>query len=197
MGAFTCAVLIVAILLIIAYVHRRTEEKCRIAMIMMRLWHDHVARTRDYLRSNTLCGATQEKAAAAAADLDYLLSNQDEIGAYFGKLRNSPQDGAKLAQLLREHIVIAGDIVAAAKAGGDISKLSDDWGINADKIADFISRGKREAEMMRKMMREHLKLTAASLNLQLAGKWKEDSQNFTNIANQAIHMGAHMAGWRS
>jgi len=50
--------------------------------------------------------------------------------------------GAKLASLLREHILIAADIVKAAKAGdGDgVTKGQAAWRANAEDIADFFCR---------------------------------------------------------
>lgn len=47
----------------------------------------------------------------------------------------------KLADLLREHILIAGKIAVAAKAGNqaDVKKLEADWHTNADDIAKFLS----------------------------------------------------------
>lgn len=58
------------------------------------------------------------------------------IKPYYGK-----KAGNKLAQLLRDHILIAGKVVAAAKSGNqpDFKKYNDEWFKNADDITNFLS----------------------------------------------------------
>ncbi len=77
---------------------------------MRKLWEDHVTWTRNYIVS-ALAGLDDASAVAQR-----LLKNQDDIGAaiipYYGETA-----GKKLAQLLRHHILIAADVVSAAKTG--------------------------------------------------------------------------------
>jgi len=69
-----------------------------------------------------------------------LLKNQEDIGnaiiPYYGK-----DAGNKLTQLLKEHIMIATEVVATAKSG-DPKKFAEadkKWIANADDIAAFLS----------------------------------------------------------
>src|SRR5688572_23585521 len=86
------------------------DESDAVRVTMRKLWENHVVWTRMVIVS----------AIAGSPDLDAatqrLLSNQDDIGdaivPYFGA-----SAGATLAELLRDHIVIAAVILGAAKAG--------------------------------------------------------------------------------
>src|SRR5215831_2653258 len=75
---------------------------------MRRLWEDHIIWTRQYLVS-AIAGLPDADAAAAR-----LLRNQQDIGdavkPFYGDAA-----GDRLTALLRDHILIAVDVVAAAK----------------------------------------------------------------------------------
>ena len=100
---------------------------------MRRLWSDHVAYTRLFIVS----------AAAGSADKDAttqrLLQNQADIGnavaAFYGQ-----DAGNKLTALLKDHILIAANIVTAAKAGDNAKVASENkkWHDNAIDIAKFL-----------------------------------------------------------
>jgi len=100
---------------------------------MRRLWSDHVAYTRLFIVS----------AASGSADKDAttqrLLQNQADIGnavsEFYGR-----DAGNKLTGLLKEHIVIAANIVAAAKAGDNAKVTSENkrWHDNAVDLAKFL-----------------------------------------------------------
>lgn len=77
---------------------------------MRKLWEDHITYTRNYIIS-ALAGLGDADAVAQR-----LLKNQDDIGdaikPFYGE-----EAGKKLAVLLRDHIMIAAEVVKAAKAG--------------------------------------------------------------------------------
>ena len=94
------------------------------------LWEDHIVWTRLAIISLTT-GSPDTQATVAR-----LLKNQADIGnavkPFYGKAA-----GNALTAELRKHILIAADVVAAAKAG-DQAKLADAqarWQQNADDIA--------------------------------------------------------------
>src|SRR5512145_708665 len=97
------------------------------------LWEDHVTWTRLYLVS-AIAGLPDTQATA-----ERLLRNQADIGnavkPFYGEAA-----GAKLTALLRDHILIAADLVGAAKAGDNakIGTARTRWYANADEIADFL-----------------------------------------------------------
>ncbi len=100
---------------------------------MRRLWMDHTVYTRLYIVS---AFAELPDAQTIAGRL---LRNQEDIGnaivPYYGK-----DAGKKLTELLKEHITIAVDVVAAAKTG-DKEKFAESdkkWIQNADDIAAFL-----------------------------------------------------------
>src|SRR6476660_5521728 len=84
------------------------QEPVRVAL--RKLWADHVIWTRQYIVA-AVAGTPDADAAAGR-----LLKNQADIGAsivpYYGQA-----GGDRLAELLKQHILIAVDLVAAAKAG--------------------------------------------------------------------------------
>ncbi len=153
---------------------------------MRKLWEDHITWTRLFIVS-------------AVADLpdkgpttQRLLSNQTDIGnaikPFYGE-----QAGEKLTSLLKEHILIAADVVAAAK-GNDTAKLADAskrWYANADEIAAFLS-GANSAQWpageMKTMMHEHLNLTTAEAVARLKGDWAADIAAYEKVHGQILAM---------
>src|SRR6266513_4344187 len=100
---------------------------------MRKLWSDHVFWTRLYIIS-ALAGDASAQTAA-----NRLLRNQEDIGnaivPYYGAAA-----GTQLTNLLKQHILIAVDLVTAAKAG-DQAKVADAdsrWHSNANGIATFL-----------------------------------------------------------
>ena len=82
--------------------------------------------------------------------------------------------GERLSALLTEHILVAADVLAAAKAGDQaaVERHSRIWYRNGNQIADFLHetnpRHWPRAEM-RAMMRYHLDLTLAEAVAHLTG----------------------------
>ena len=101
---------------------------------MRKLWEDHITWTR--LAIISLEGGTPDTSATVAR----LLRNQTDIGnaikPYYGTAA-----GDTLTRELKAHILIAADVIAAAKAG-DEAKLADAqarWVANADHIAAILN----------------------------------------------------------
>ena len=152
---------------------------------MRRLWEDHITWTRLYIVS----------AIAALPDLDAaagrLLQNQDDIGdaiaTFYGE-----DAGDALAQLLREHILIAADLVAAAKDGDNalVAIELEDWYANADEIAAFLAAANPAwpAATLAEMMRAHLDQTLAEATARLNGDWANDVAAYDEIHAHILHM---------
>ena len=165
--------------------HSMDNSKTALAKAMRDLWADHVVWTRAYI----IAAASDSPDAQAAANR--LLANQDQIGAaivpYYGQAA-----GTKLSGLLRDHILIAVDLVGAAKAN-DQAKLRDAdqrWHANAADIATFLSGANpnwpREAVLS--MMNEHLALTTQEATARLNKDWAGDVATFDKIFDQAMMM---------
>src|ERR1043166_2516265 len=84
---------------------------------MRRLWSDHVVWTRNYI----VAAVANDPSASNA--LTRLMRNQEDIGNAIKPFYGDAA-GSKLTDLLKQHIAIAGDLVAAAKAG-DATKQAD------------------------------------------------------------------------
>ena len=120
-----------------------------------------------------------------------LLKNQEDIGnaivPYYGA-----DAGKKLTDLLKQHILIAVDLVSAAKAN-DQAKLKDAdarWHANAADLATFLSGANpnwpRQAVL--DMLNQHLALTTREATDRLQKNWTDDVSNFDNIYSQAMMM---------
>jgi ferredoxin-fold anticodon binding domain-containing protein len=83
--------------------------------------------------------------------------------------------GDKLAQLLREHILIDGKVVAAVLAGNqaDLEKYNKEWYNNADDIAKFLSaqNPKYSYEQLQEMLHEHLELFTDDVAARVKKDW--------------------------
>ncbi|MNH89946.1 hypothetical protein D3C87_1032900 [compost metagenome] len=138
---------------------------------MQKAWIDHTIWTRSYIVS-ALSNLPDQKDV-----LDRLLRNQQDIGnlikPYYGEAA-----GNKLADILREHIQIAGKIVMAAKAGNqeDVKKLEADWHRNADDIAKFLSAANPnwQFKVLQEMLYTHLQLITEIVLDYIKGDWKAD-----------------------
>lgn len=152
---------------------------------MRRLWTDHVAYTRLYIISAT------QRLPDTDATAKRLLKNQDDIGAaikpYYGA-----EAGDRLAGLLKEHITIATEIVDAAMMNDEAKKdaASKRWGTNADRLATFLSGANPNWPKadLRKMLDQHLELTAEELDAQLKKDWDRGIATYDRINDQILGM---------
>ena len=162
------------------------SPKARLRGDMRKLWEDHVTWTRLFIVS----------AEAGAGDTDAtaqrLLKNQDDIGDAIKPLYGDAA-GSRLTALLRDHILIAGDLLGAA-AVGDTAKVDATnarWYANADDIAGFLAQANPAnwpVEEMRHMMREHLDLTLSEAVNHLQGDWAADIADYDRIHLQILGM---------
>ena len=121
---------------------------------MRKLWEDHITWTRLYIVSAV--GGLADKDATAQR----LLQNQTDIGNAIKPFYGDAA-GAKLTALLRDHILVAAELIDAAKAGNkpkqdDATKR---WFANADEIAAFLSGANAKNWPLadaKKMMHDHL-----------------------------------------
>ena len=121
-----------------------------------------------------------------------LLANQDDLGdaikPYYGDAA-----GERLAELLREHIVIAADVLAAAKAGDSdaLNAALERWYDNGNEIAAFLNAANPRSwplEEMRAMLREHLDLTTNEAVARLGGDWDADVRAYDRAHEQVLEM---------
>jgi hypothetical protein len=153
---------------------------------MRRLWEEHVTWTRLAVISLTT------KSPDTSATVARLLKNQTDIGnaikPYYGAAA-----GKQLTALLREHILIAADLIAAALEG-DTAAVSDQqarWTANADQIASLLNRANSrfwKLRPMKAMLHDHLRLTTDEVLARLTQNWTADVKAYDQIHRQALHM---------
>ncbi|HJQ68367.1 MAG TPA: acetylglutamate kinase [Blastocatellia bacterium] len=153
---------------------------------MRKLWEDHVIWTRQFVVSAV--AGLPDKAAAT----ERLIQNQVDIGNAIKPFYGDAA-GERLTALLKDHIMVAAELVTAAKAG-DKAKANEAgkrWNANADEIAAFLSGANPKAwplAEMKKMMRDHLDLTTTEVVARLRGDWAADITAYENIRTQILHM---------
>jgi hypothetical protein len=150
----------------------RTHE---LRTAMRKLWEDHITYTRNYIIS-ALADLPDQDAVAKR-----LMANQDDLGAaivpYYGDAA-----GKKLTALLRDHITIATEVVAAAKSGdkGKLDAAQAKWTANGKDLAAFLAganpnwpQGDLEA-----MLQKHLDLTSGEVVARLGKDWDADIRSY-------------------
>ncbi|WP_082232802.1 glycosyltransferase [Halobacillus massiliensis] len=156
-------------------VHAETKDKClsqaevEFKNEFRKLWIDHVLWTSNYITSATTAGAEDQKQV-----LSRLLKNQEDIGNAIKPVYGEDA-GNKLTDLLKEHIIIAGKIVDAAKSGNVdmVNQLNKEWYKNADDIAAFLSGANPNLknEDLKKLLYRHLELVTDDLTASLEKDW--------------------------
>jgi hypothetical protein len=154
------------------------------------LWEDHVAWTRLFIVS-AVAGLPDTDATAKR-----LLQNQTDIGNavanFYGK-----DAGSKLEALLKDHILIAGDIIGAAKAKNDakVKDRSTAWYANADEIAAFLASANPawSAATLKDMMRAHLDQTLKEATAQLSGDYATSVAEYAHITTHILEMADALA----
>lgn len=154
--------------------HSATELNCKkildFKLANHKLWDDHVTWTRNYIVSYLSDSENKDET------LQRLLKNQDDIGESFGVFYGI-ENGKKISQLFREHISIAGQVVAAAKSGNtaDLEKYNSLWFKNADDITNLLSslNPNLSKKDLKEMFYKHLQLVTTQAVAELNKNWKE------------------------
>lgn len=151
-----------------------TESVINLKYPLQKLWVEHAWWTREFIVSN-LAGLKDQNVV-----LDRLLKNQEDLGniikPYYGQ-----EAGKKLTTLLKEHIMIAGKIIEAAKKDDQASleKYNKSWYQNADEIVTFLTSANPNwsKKVLTEMFYTHLKLTTDEVVDRLKGDWAGDIKN--------------------
>src|SRR4051794_37279433 len=153
---------------------------------MRKLWEDHVTWTRLFIVS-AVAGSPDKEATTQR-----LLQNQTDIGNavadYYGR-----DAGNKLTALLRDHILIAANIVTAAKAGENAKVASENkrWRENATDIARFLHGANPnhwpEATIQTAMF-THLDQTLEEATHQLKGDYPASVRDYDHIVMHILGM---------
>ena len=152
---------------------------------MRKLWEDHIVWTRMVI-VGMVAGSPDTNAA-----LTRLLDNQTDIGnaikPYFGDAA-----GTALTGLLREHIVMAGQLLTAAKTGDSaaFATAKTRWYANGHDIAAFLASANDEWSLadLDAAMKMHLDTTLAEAVARLSGDWAGDVAAYDAVHLHILHM---------
>jgi hypothetical protein len=159
------------------------DAQCMLRTGLRKLWADHAIWTRQYIVAFASDGADASTAAGR------LLKNQEHIGnaivPFYGEAA-----GTKLTTLLKQHILIAVDLLTAAKSGDDTEFQRQDqrWTQNAEEIASFLSGANPnwpKADVV-DLLNVHLTLTKNEAVARLTGKWDDDVVAFDDIFTEIM-----------
>ena len=169
--------------------HGATATRTAFHDAMRKLWEDHIVWTRQFIVS----AATEaENLPDTGPTVDRLLANQTDIGnaikPFYGEAA-----GDALTALLREHILTAADIIAAAKAGDAdaVKAASAAWYANADEIATFLSQANPQnwpLDEMKAHMKSHLDLTLEEAVARLEGRYADDIAAYDKVHADILGM---------
>lgn len=159
------------------------DAQCTLRAALRKLWADHAIWTRQYI----VAFASDGPDASAAANR--LLKNQEHIGnaivPFYGQAA-----ATQLTDLLKQHILIAVDLLNAAKAGDDaeFQRHDERWTHNADEIAGLLSSANPHwpKDDVLDLLKVHLKLTKDEAVARLTGKWDEDVVAFDDIFTEIM-----------
>jgi hypothetical protein len=147
-------------------------------LALRKLWTEHAVWTHQYIVAS-IAGSSEAQATAGR-----LLRNQDDIGEAVGSVYGKAA-GAKLTKLLKEHILIAVDLLEAAKAGDTkgFAKQDKRWTANGKDIGAFLSAAnpfidKREVANLLSL---HLKLTKDTAVTRLGKDWDAEIAAYDDI----------------
>ncbi len=163
-----------------------SQAEVDLTLAMDKLWEDHIIWTRMYVIS---AAADLPDAEAVAGRL---LKNQEDIGNAIKPLYGD-EAGEQLTTLLKEHITIAVDLVAAAKAG-DNARIEDAnarWSENANQIGTFLGTANPDnwpESEMQVMLSTHLELTLEEATARLNGDWEADIAAYDKVHDAILEM---------
>ncbi|HEY6013859.1 MAG TPA: hypothetical protein VIU37_07625 [Candidatus Limnocylindrales bacterium] len=156
---------------------------------MRKLWEDHIVWTRQYIVS----------AATEAGNLpdigpttDRLLANQTDIGNALKPFYGDAA-GNQVTALLRDHILTAAQLIAAAKAGdaAGVDAASAAWYANAHDIAVALNGlNPRQWSLadLDAMMKDHLDLTLQEAVARLQGRYADDIVAYDQVHDEILSM---------
>jgi hypothetical protein len=163
-----------------------TAKELSLRSTMDRLWEEHVMWTRLAIISLTT------NAPDTQATVARLLRNQADIGNVVKPFYGAAA-GKQLTALLREHILIAADLIGVAQKGDQagVSSQQARWTKNADEIATFLSKANPrywKLGEMKTMMHNHLRLTTDEVVARLKQDWPADVKAYDRVEREILQM---------
>jgi hypothetical protein len=161
------------------------EQEVRLSNAMRMVWEQHVYWTR--MTINSIAFDLPDIDAVTARLLQNAMDMGNLLKPFYGN-----RIAAKFSDLIREHLLIAADLVKAAKAGNRKAVVDAErrWYANGEEIAEFLSRINpfiSRAEFQ-EMFFEHLALTTKEALYILQNKFQSSIAVFNKIEEEALQM---------
>jgi len=166
------------------------NRQINIINTMRKLWEQHSLWTRSTIISivDELPDLPMVRARLLRNPTDFA----NALRPFYGRDRAN-----RFEQLLRDHLVIAGQLVVNSKAGNMQAAAEDSrrWYDNADEIAAFLASINPywTRQEWQAMLYEHLRLVAAEAAYRLDGQYQAGIMNYDAIEDQALRMADEMA----
>jgi hypothetical protein len=153
---------------------------------MRELWTDHAVWTRMYLIESLYNSPAADAAAAR------LLKNQEDIGNAIKPVYGEAA-GNQLTALLKQHILIAVDIVNDVKKKNATAQAADEarWKSNADDISNFLSTANPTywpSDPVKNLMYMHLSTTKDELVARATQNYPADVTAWDAVYNHVLKM---------
>lgn len=152
---------------------------------MRRLWQEHGIWTK--LAITALASNAPDTQLVTAR----LLRNGDDFAKLFSNFYD-PTSSQKFGELIKEHLMIAADLVMAAKRNDTnaMNAIEKKWYANADEIANFMGSINPYWNVfeVRNMLHQHLALVKDEAVAILNHKYAEEITIFDQIGMQAMMM---------
>ncbi|MFD0826347.1 acetylglutamate kinase [Neobacillus sp. M.A.Huq-85] len=162
-----------------------SEQEVRLSNAMRLVWEQHVYWTR--MTINSIAFNLPDLDAVTAR----LLRNATDMGNLLEPFYGS-RIAEKFSNLIREHLVIAAEIVKAAKAGNQraVADAERRWYANGAEISKFLSKINPfiSEKEFREMFFEHLALTIQEAVFILQKNFKASIAVFDKIEAEALEM---------
>ncbi|MCZ8513047.1 LysM peptidoglycan-binding domain-containing protein [Paenibacillus filicis] len=162
-----------------------SKAEVELNQVFRLLWEQHVAWTRMLIIS--IAANLPDEALVT----EHLLRNPPDMAAVF-KRYYGEEIAARFNSLMRDHLVLAAQLVKAAKAGNKqaAAEFEKKWYANADEIAAFLNRINPNwpTSVLMNMLHEHLRMTKDEAVFRLSKKYKSDIEAFDQIEKQALEM---------
>jgi hypothetical protein len=165
--------------------YQYTEDQVNLKLQWRKLWEDHVFWTRMVIIN--IADTPEGTNESVARLLQNYNDMEDAMRPYYGN-----ETAEKYGDLLQDHLLIAADLVKAAKAGNstEVALLKTRWYDNADQIAIFLSsinpNWNKQEEM--DMWHGHLNVTLDEAVARLSQNYTADIAAYDKVHDQALVM---------
>jgi len=166
-----------------------SQAEVNLLLTFRELWEEHISWTRMAIEALVFNQPNTNETVAR------LLRNADDMGKTLMGIYG-PKVGSMFADLIRNHLVVAADLVKAAIAG-DQAKFADldkKWTENGIAIATFLSRVNPyiNFEEFRDLFLQHLEQTKNDVSLMIKKEYKMDIEQYDEMQRHIREIADYM-----